>query len=94
MISDHIYKPFNAVRILFRTLARGWSWSLAGGRATVVSVGPEAKTHSTHFIAGTESGIIQGVFFNCPPPPKMSKYKKKLEYPDCPSPKISKCQIT
>ena len=31
---------------------RGWSWSLAGGRATVVSVGPEAKTHSTHFIAG------------------------------------------
>ena len=36
---------------------------------------------------------LQGVFFNCPPP-KMPKYKKKLEYPDCPSPKISKCQIT
>ena len=25
-------------------------------------------------------------------PLKISKYKKNLEYPDCPSPKISKCQ--
>ena len=35
--------------------------------------------------------IIQGVFFNSPPP-KTAKYKKKLEYPDCPPPKSSKCQ--
>ena len=34
---------------------------------------------------------IQGGLFNCPPP-KISKYKKNLEYPDCPPLKISKCQ--
>ena len=34
---------------------------------------------------------IQGGLFNCPSP-KISKYKKNLEYPDCPPLKISKCQ--
>ena len=38
---------------------------------------------------------VQGVFFlTAPPPPpkKMSKYKRNLSIPDCPSPKI--CRIT
>ena len=35
--------------------------------------------------------LIQGDFFNWPPS-KNHKFKKKLEYPDWPPPKSSKCQ--
>ena len=35
--------------------------------------------------------LIQGDFFNWPPP-KNHKFKKKIEYTDWPPPKSSKCQ--
>ena len=44
---------------------------------------------SSHTI--TQSYIIQGDFFNWPPP-KNHKFKKKIEYTDWPPPKSSKCQ--